>query len=38
MEGIDILGYVLELGRVRFEGSGRDLLNDPNVQKAYLGG
>ncbi len=36
--GIADHGYVLELGQVRFEGSGRDLLNDPNVQKAYLGG
>lgn len=36
--GIANHGYVLELGQVRFEGSGRDLLNDPNVQKAYLGG
>ncbi len=36
--GIANRGYVLELGQVRFEGSGRDLLNDPNVQKAYLGG
>ena len=36
--GIADHGYVLELGHVRFEGSGRDLLEDPNVQKAYLGG
>jgi ABC-type branched-subunit amino acid transport system ATPase component len=36
--GIADHGYVLELGHVRFEGSGRNLLEDPNVQKAYLGG
>ncbi|HEX5763143.1 MAG TPA: ABC transporter ATP-binding protein [Solirubrobacterales bacterium] len=31
-------GYVLELGRNRFEGSGRDLLEDPKVAELYLGG
>ena len=31
-------GYVLELGRNRFEGSGRTLLNDPEVKRLYLGG
>lgn len=31
-------GYVIENGRNRFAGSGTELLNDPNVQKAYLGG
>ena len=36
--GIADHGYVLELGHVRLEGSGQDLLDDPNVQKAYLGG
>ncbi len=30
--------YVLELGRVRHQGSGQELLNDPEVQRAYLGG
>jgi branched-chain amino acid transport system ATP-binding protein len=29
--------YVLELGRTRFEGSGRDLLEDPKVAQLYLG-
>jgi ABC-type branched-subunit amino acid transport system ATPase component len=29
--------YVLELGRIRYEGTGRDLLNNPEVQRAYLG-
>ena len=31
-------GYVLELGRNRFEGPGRDLLTDPEVKRLYLGG
>ncbi len=31
-------GYVLATGRNRFEGSGQDLLNDPQVAKLYLGG
>jgi ABC-type branched-subunit amino acid transport system ATPase component len=31
-------GYVLELGRNRFEGRGRDLLDDPEVKRLYLGG
>ena len=30
-------GYVLELGNVIMEGSGRELLNDPRVKQAYLG-
>ncbi|HET6366770.1 MAG TPA: ABC transporter ATP-binding protein [Pseudomonadales bacterium] len=30
--------YVLELGRNRFEGSGRSLLADPEVKRLYLGG
>ena len=30
--------YVLENGRVVLEGSGRELLNEPRVQEAYLGG
>jgi branched-chain amino acid transport system ATP-binding protein len=30
--------YVLELGRNRFEGAGRDLLADPEVRRMYLGG
>ena len=29
--------YVLEVGRVVLEGTGRTLLNDPRVQSAYLG-
>jgi neutral amino acid transport system ATP-binding protein len=31
-------GYVLEMGRNRFEGPGRDLLDDPKVVDLYLGG
>ena len=31
-------GYVLELGRNRFEGTGASLLADPEVKRLYLGG
>lgn len=31
-------GYVLELGRNRLEGTGGELLNDPEVKRLYLGG
>jgi branched-chain amino acid transport system ATP-binding protein len=31
-------GYVLELGRNRFEGSGQELLHNPEVRRMYLGG
>ena len=31
-------GYVLDLGRNRFQGSGREVLDDPNVAELYLGG
>jgi len=31
-------GYVLELGRNRFEGTGQRLLTDPDVKRLYLGG
>ncbi len=30
-------GYVLETGLVVLQGTGRELLNDPRVQQAYLG-
>ncbi|MEA5509041.1 ABC transporter ATP-binding protein [Crocosphaera sp. UHCC 0190] len=30
-------GYVLESGRDRFEGTGKELLNDPKVGQLYLG-
>ena len=35
--GLADRGYVLEHGRVVGEGSGRDLLDDPEVRRAYLG-
>jgi neutral amino acid transport system ATP-binding protein len=31
-------GYVLDLGRNRFQGRGRDLLDDAEVARLYLGG
>ena len=31
-------GYVLELGRNRYEGTGRELLDNPDVRTMYLGG
>jgi ABC-type branched-subunit amino acid transport system ATPase component len=31
-------GYVLDLGRNRFQGTGPDLLHDPKVIDLYLGG
>jgi branched-chain amino acid transport system ATP-binding protein len=31
-------GFVLELGRNRFEGTGQELLDDPEVRQHYLGG
>ena len=36
--GMSNRGYVLDLGRNRFEGAGRELLNDPKVAELYLGG
>jgi branched-chain amino acid transport system ATP-binding protein len=30
-------GYVLERGRIAIEGTGSELLEDPNVQQTYLG-
>jgi ABC-type branched-subunit amino acid transport system ATPase component len=32
------LGYVLDLGRNRFQGSGQELLDDDEVARLYLGG
>lgn len=29
--------YVLDLGQVRYEGSGQELLDNPDMQRAYLG-
>lgn len=31
-------GYVLELGRNRYEGAGKELLENKDVRKMYLGG
>jgi branched-chain amino acid transport system ATP-binding protein len=31
-------GYVMELGNIRFKGFGQELLDNPDVQNAYLGG
>jgi ABC-type branched-subunit amino acid transport system ATPase component len=31
-------GYVLDLGQNRFQGAGRELLDDPKVAELYLGG
>ena len=36
--GMSDRGYVLDLGQNRFEGAGRDLLEDPKVAELYLGG
>ena len=30
-------GYVLVTGENKFEGSGKDLLNDPEVRRSFLG-
>ena len=30
-------GYVLELGQNKYEGTGKELLNDPKVGELYLG-
>ncbi len=35
--GISDRAYVMEQGQVVLEGTGRDLLRDPHVKKAYLG-
>ena len=31
-------GYVLDLGKDRFDGPGQELLDDPKVAELYLGG
>ena len=36
--GMSDRGYVLDLGKDRFEGPGKDLLDDPKVAELYLGG
>ena len=32
------LGYVLDMGRNRYEGAGEELLHDPKIAELYLGG
>jgi neutral amino acid transport system ATP-binding protein len=36
--GMSDRGYVLDLGKDRFEGPGKELLEDPKVAELYLGG
>ena len=36
--GMSDRGYVLETGANRFEGRGRELLEDEEVARLYLGG
>ncbi len=36
--GASDYGYVLRAGQVSLEGTGSELLNDPSVKEAYLGG
>lgn len=36
--GMSSRGYVLDVGTNRFEGTGRELLEDPKVAELYLGG
>ena len=36
--GMSHRGYVLDLGKDRFEGPGKELLDDPKVAELYLGG
>jgi neutral amino acid transport system ATP-binding protein len=36
--GMSNRGYVLDLGQDRFEGPGKELLDDPKVAELYLGG
>ena len=35
--GIAHYGYVIQTGRIVMQGTGKDLLNDERVKKAYLG-
>jgi branched-chain amino acid transport system ATP-binding protein len=40
VQGLEIsdLGYVLDMGQVRFSGSGVQLLQDDRIRRLYLGG
>ena len=31
-------GYILVTGKNTYQGSGNDLLNDPEIRKTFLGG
>ena len=31
-------GYVLETGQITLEGTGKELITNPEIKKAYLGG
>jgi ABC-type branched-subunit amino acid transport system ATPase component len=31
-------GYVLELGKNTYEGTGQELIDNPDVRRAFLGG
>jgi branched-chain amino acid transport system ATP-binding protein len=35
--GLAHYGYVLEVGKITAQGTGKELLSDKNVKKAYLG-
>lgn len=35
--GLSDYSYVLENGRIKAQGASKELLNDPSIQKAYLG-
>jgi branched-chain amino acid transport system ATP-binding protein len=39
-QGLEISnrGYVLELGENTYEGTGQQLIDDPEVRRAFLGG
>jgi len=30
-------GYVLETGEIKYQGKSEDLINSPDIKKAYLG-
>jgi ABC-type branched-subunit amino acid transport system ATPase component len=36
--GISHHAFVLELGKIRFDGTGDEILNNAELRKVYLGG
>ena len=40
VQGLEVadFGYVLDMGRIRFRGSGVELLEDKRIRQLYLGG